>query len=132
MRRYAARFARLAALLACAGVAAGCDTLPDATPAQAAAWQGSYAGNAVLNDAALPGQVCVPHMAISGFAVTGNQVQFGELGEINGTIRADGSLEMNFRGLWIRGRFVPDAFFGQMLVPPVEFCVYRMVLNRLP
>lgn len=108
-------------------VLGGCNTLPAATPEQAAAWQGTYSGIAVINDPALPGPVCAAQIPISGFTVTGNRVQYLEFG---GTIRNDGSLEMVMRQVWIMGRFQPNGFFGQLLVPPTDVCVYRLALSR--
>ncbi len=107
----------------------GCNNVPPASLEQAAAWQGTYAGTAVINDPALPGPVCAPQIPIAGFVVTGNQVSFGEF---SGTIRNDDSLEMTFRRAWLTGRFVPNGFVGAMFVAPTEYCQYSVSLSRSP
>jgi hypothetical protein len=118
-----ARFG-LVALLALAG----CNTLPAATPEQVAAYQGTYSGEAVLPDAAMPGPVCQPRIRITGFHVVGNQVEFGVF---SGTIRNDGSLEMFNRQDTILGHFEGmGQFNGELIVPPTEVCRYRLSLSR--
>lgn len=106
----------------------GCDTLPSATLEQTGPYQGVYTGGAVIVDPALPANVCSPQIPFAGFTVSGTEVRFGQF---DGTIHSDGSIDMVSRGVWIRGRFVPNAtFIGEMLVPPVNVCVYRVTLNR--
>ena len=114
--------------LVCLLALAGCNTVPAATPAQVAAYQGTYSGEAVLPDAAMPGPVCQARIPITGFQVTGNQVNFGVF---FGTIRDDGSLEMFNRQVSILGHFEGmGQFVGELIVPPTEVCRYRMVLSR--
>jgi hypothetical protein len=115
------RFAILLAL-------AGCSSLPPATPEQVAAFQGTYSGEAVLPDTAMPGPVCQARIRIVDFRVVGNQVRFGVF---NGTIRNDGSVEMFNRQDWIGGRFEGNGqFVGELIVPPTEICRYRLLLAR--
>ncbi|KAA5611214.1 hypothetical protein [Rhodovastum atsumiense] len=118
---------RLALTLSLLLPATACNSLPPATAAQVAAWQGTYSGEAVINDAALPGPVCQPRVAIADFRVVGNQVEFGLF---NGTIRDDGSVQMVNRQVWIMGRFEDGRFVGSMIVPPTEVCRYQVLLER--
>jgi hypothetical protein len=105
----------------------GCNTVPDATLAQTAPYQGAYVGGATINDPALPSNVCQSQIRFDGFTVSGNEVRFGEF---RGAIREDGSIQMNVGATWINGRFVPPAsFVGQLLLPPVNICIYRVELN---
>ena len=106
----------------------GCNSLPAASLQQTAAWQGTYAGQAVIGDPNIPAQVCSPQIPMRGFTVSGNQVQFGEF---SGTIANNGSVEMVFRQMWIRGGFVPDAFIGELLTAPGGACTYRITLSRI-
>ena len=110
MRHHIEAVALLAVL-----VPAGCASLPPASLEQAAAWQGTYAGDAVINDPALPGPVCQPQIHIIDFKVTGNQVNFGEF---SGTIRNNATVDLMSARIWIGGRFEPNAFVGELLVPP--------------
>ena len=105
----------------------GCNTIPAASLAQTAAYQGTYAGGATINDPALPSNVCQSQIKFDGFTVSGTEVRFGEF---RGTIHEDGSIQMNVGATWINGRFVPPAtFVGQLLLPPVNICIYRVELN---
>jgi hypothetical protein len=107
---------------------AACNTLPPASPEQVAAYQGTYTGEAVLPDAAMPGPVCQARIRITGFRVVGNEVEFGVF---SGTIRNDGSIEMFNRQDSIVGRFEGmGQFVGELIVPPTELCRYRLSLSR--
>lgn len=106
----------------------GCNTIPSATPDQVASIQGTYAGEAVMNNPRTPGPVCAPRIPIVDFRVVGNQVHFGRF---NGTIRVDGTVEMTLGATWITGQFQPpNGFVGQLLVPPVTVCRYTLRLQR--
>ncbi len=124
MRRHTSGFAWLSAIFALAG----CNSLPPASLEQAAAWQGTYAGDAVINDAALPGPVCQPQLHIFNFKVVGNQVSFAEF---SGTIRNNATVELLGARIWMGGQFVPNAFVGELAVPPQQVCRYRVLLNRV-
>jgi len=105
----------------------GCNTIPDATLAQTAPYQGTYVGGAVINDPGLPGQACSPEIPFRGFTVSGNQVNFGEF---NGPIREDGSVYLVVGQSFITGRFMPPAtFVGQLMIPPNNICIYRIELH---
>jgi hypothetical protein len=120
-------FRALLALVPGALMLSGCNTIPAASLAQTAPYQGTYAGGATINDPALPSNVCQSQIKFDGFTVSGTEVRFGEF---RGTIHEDGSIQMNVGATWINGRFVPPAnFVGQLLLPPVDICVYRVALG---
>ena len=109
------------------GVLVGCNTIPAATPEQMAPFQGTYSGEAVMGDVAMPGPVCQPRIRIVDFNVVGNEVRFGGF---RGTVRQDGTVEMTMGQSWIAGQFVsPGGFAGQLLLPPTSVCRYRLTLS---
>lgn len=105
-----------------------CTTIPPASPEQAALWQGVYAGEAVINDPALPANLCTGRIAMRDFQVIGNQVKFGLF---TGTIRENASVELVEGRISIYGGFEPNAFVGTLQLPPYPYCSYRVVLNRV-
>jgi hypothetical protein len=101
--------------------------LPPASPEQVAPYQGRYSGEADITDPGLPNQVCTPRIPFVGFQVQGNQVSFGQF---YGVIRADMTVNMVARNIWIEGRFQDGGFAGGMRVPPEQVCTYRIWLTR--
>ena len=106
---------------------AGCNTVPPATPEQVAGLQGTYSGDAVIDDPALPGPACQSSIHMIDFQVVGNQVHFGGF---NGPIRDDGSVELVAGQSWIYGRFEGNALVGSLIIPPTSLCRYHFSLTR--
>ena len=81
-------------------------TLPGS--AQAVSRDGNYTGVGVV--LSTNGGLCTKPLAISGFVVRGNSVQFERS---SGTIAEDGALQMVADGNWIVGQFQGAAFRGE-------------------
>jgi hypothetical protein len=101
---------------------------PNAVSTPTAARDGHYAGVGVV--LASDGGLCLRPITISGFLVHGNAVEFERS---QGTINANGGLQMVADGHWIIGGFQGAAFRGEHLVPGPRDqpgCSYLFTLTR--
>lgn len=97
-------------------------------PAQPVNRDGYYAGTGVVLSP--DGGLCIRPMTITGFVVRGNAVEFDRS---QGTISANGGLQMAANGNWIIGSFDGAAFRGELLVDGPRGrpgCTYILTLAR--
>ena len=71
-----------------------------------------------------PGGTCQTGMPVYWMQVSGNRVHFGSF---NGTIQANGVVEMEWGRNWVIGRFEGPHFVGRWINPA---CSYELILNR--
>jgi hypothetical protein len=110
-------------------------TLPGAPPAPAAAPTAvSGAVGADVANVTLPPSgtfvgvgrtLCENPLRINNFIVSGDTVTFGRF---RGTIRPDGTLEMQAGGSFVYGKFNGSHFDGRFWAPPPT-CTYQLSLN---
>jgi hypothetical protein len=93
-------------------------------PAAAGPPSGTYTGvgHAVTN----PSDLCEDPLPINDFVVTGDAVSFGRF---QGTIRPDGTVEMQGGDSYVYGKFTGNHFDGRFWAPGPS-CTYQLSLNR--